>query len=163
MAIPREVRLNVHALVHNSKTYNFSMVASAVADGASAGFTLRTADEDLHAVFEINAGGSARVMFYEAPSISASGDGMDIFNMNRHNIQNTTASAGGASPDFLASTGSILHDNHISGGGKHAPTGGAIRLDTEWILAKNQVYLFSACNLQGATTGMSFELEFYEH
>ena len=159
MAVPQEVRLNVHGLVHRSKMFSLTGVASAVVDGASVGLVINVADEDLHTVGSVVSGGSARIMFYEGPTITASTP-VSIINMNRENPVASTACAG----DAVAFTGgTVIFNGHIPGGGKITGGGGAVRASTEWIFAKNTTYVLAACNLQGATVGISFNLQFYEH
>jgi len=137
-----------------------SYVNATVSDAASAGIVIAVGGSELHATFAVTSGGSARVRLYENPSTMTASTLVNIWNMNRESSACTTAS-GGHSPTFTG--GCAIFRTHIPGGGKQTGGGGVVRHDTEWILNENTKYIIAASNLQGATTGISFSVEFYEH
>ena len=159
MAAPQEVRDYVHAQVHRAKMFSFTFTDPAVSDGASAGVVIKTSDDDLHMAFGVIAGGSARVMLYEEPVMTAS-TVATAWNMNREKKTATGASVG-HTPTFT--TGSVIFDVHIPGAAKQVGGGGEVRGNSEWILDENTTYILAACNAQGATAGMTFDIEYYEH
>lgn len=159
MAVVHEVNSWVHNQVHRGKMRSLSHVFDSVSDAASVGLALKSGDEDLHTFFVVTSGGSARYRLYEDPTMTASTVKV-IYDMNRE-VANTAEASAGHTPTFTV--GTVIFEGHIPGGGKQAGGGGTARSGTEWILDTDSTYIFAASNLQGATTAISFDIEFYEH
>lgn len=154
----------VHHEVHEGEMFHASHTNGSVSNGANVDVLLATgAAVETHASWEVFAGGQVTIYLYEAPTVSANGTALTVYNMKRDSLN---------APDGLlyhtptvSATGSVaLVNGRILPGGTSPTTrvGGGIRSGAEWILAPDTLYLLRVANTSGGTIAVNVVLEWYE-
>jgi hypothetical protein len=117
-----------------------------------------------HAVFTATTEGSSRFAFFEAPTPTADGTPVTIYNNNRLST-NTATPLVFHTPSFNA-TGTLLYVDLLPAGfgstAGGASGGGPIREGSEWILKPSTDYLLESINRTGSAIGMALAVSFYE-
>lgn len=154
----------VHHEVHEGEMYHASHTNGSVANGANLDVLLVTgATVETHASWEVFAGGQVRIYLYEAPTTSANGTALTIYNMKRDSL-NTPEALFYHTPTVSATGSVALVNGRILPGGTSPTTrvGGGIRSGAEWILAPGTKYLLRVTNTSGGTIAVNVGLEWYE-
>lgn len=97
-------------------------------------------------VYTVSAGGDVELVFYERPSLSATGTPLPIYNLNRLSGKGSVALAW-HSPAVV--DGTIL-------------SGGLVNTDTRWALSTGTMYVVGGINREDIPVDASIVLEWYE-
>lgn len=156
---------SVHHEVHEGEMFHASYTASSLANGNNLDMLLVVGASEVHATWEVFAGGQVTVTLYEAPTIQAAGDGTAVtaYNMKRASTNAPTATVF-HTPTVTATGTTTLVNGRILPGGTSPTTrvGGGIRSGAEWILKPSTKYLMRANNSSGGAIAINVALEWYE-
>jgi hypothetical protein len=171
---PCRIDKNTHSLVeidyahhrlHEGDMYSVAYSVANIgqqttpADVISLDFTTPNTTEWLHGIGAAVCGGSARVVFMEAPTGGTETPTGQITPLNRNRNSTKVSGISVFNYDSTVGTGGkVLLDEYIGSGVK---TGGDVRAEHEWILKQNTKYslwIFSASGVPA-----SLKMHWYEH
>lgn len=154
----------IHSEVHDGHMFNTSYVWETLADDTTGVFLIDTSTKNAHMVINVMTGGDALVKIWEGATVISSGTGLSEINMNR--VSGLTSMANVYHTPTSCDPSTLIFQTFIGGGAGTGPSGtvsgGAIRIDTEWIFKKSELYVVSVENETGGATFASIVVEWYE-
>ena len=161
---PAIIRDTVHENTHEGLVFVVSHIFVDITDEDDVDYLIQVGDSSQHSAFAADGGGNARFIIYENPTFTASGTGLQAFNLNRKS-DNKSKGTFSHSPT-VTDPGTAIFSVSLPGGNKHAAVGGEggglARAGQEIILGPNTNYLVRLTNLAGSTQSLSFDHTFYE-
>lgn len=154
-----------HAKIHLGEIYEADFIDIAVADDdylvilVDITTNTFTADE-LHAFFEIAAGGDAVFKLYEGAHCTSSGTLITSYNLNR-NIADSPEVLIFHTPTVILTSGTLITTELIPGGTGGNAGGGGYSRDEEIVLEGN-AYLVEVQNIAGSAKPLGACIFFYE-
>lgn len=151
-----------HHEVHEGEMFHAEYTNASVSDAASVDVLLRTGAKDAHTVFDVYAGGQARVYLYESVTVTTTGTAVTPYNMNRTYSLTPTVGISQTPTVLVGST--VLVNGRVLPGGASQQTrvGGGVRQGVEWILKPDTNYLIRATNTSGSAVPINVVTEWYE-
>lgn len=158
-----------HYIVHEGMLYTAEHSAS-VNNAASMEILIKTGANELHTDMAINAGGAATVYLFEGPTMDVGGEpeaplyGTEITPV----CQNRISAAGIVTTFYHTPTttadGDALINGRLIPGGTNVQTrvGNSARVNAEWLLAPNTIYLLRITNTSGGAVVINPVIQAYE-
>lgn len=151
----------MHRLTHRGLLFTASHYEASVSNGADLSVVFLTAvGQSVHARFEAECGGNARVRLYENVNTSDDGTALDAV-CRRRTSAGTVKSAVSYGPTVV-DYGELLYDGYVNGGTGGNAVGGHGDTFSEWILAQNAKYLLRITNVSGQAKAFGVDINFYE-
>ena len=137
--------------------------AGQIGNGSSVNFLIKVgASYRPHFIVALAAGGNFTTQFFEAPTVSANGTPVDLFNRLRSS-SNTSETTVYYAPT-VTDDGDALQTSLLPGGRVAQAVGGQDGgFDLEMVLEKSTDYIFRATNIAGQSMPANVAVHFYEN
>jgi hypothetical protein len=146
-----------HHEIHDGDLYSFTEEVAGLAQNSTVVYYFVTAGSFSHLIWIVNGDITFRIQFYEAPTVSANGSAQNIYNVNRGST-NTPKTSLYKGPTVSVNGTLLSQQRRGSGTGGGNAGSGDTRDQLEWVLAKNQSYLFIVTAL--AATALNYDIQF---
>ena len=129
-----------HHEVHEGEMFHAEFTNASVSDAASVDVLLHTGAKNAHTVFDVYAGGQARVYLYESVTVTTTGSAVTTYNMNRSAALTPTVAIS-STPTVLVGSVVLVNGRVLPGGAsQQTRVGGGVRQGVEWILKPDTNY-----------------------
>jgi hypothetical protein len=151
----------VHHEVHEGDTFIVSLFSMVNGNGDDIAILLRTGLTRYgHMTFTVAAGGDAQVRLLENPTVSADGNPLTEYNMQRYSTNVAEITAFG-NPTYIEQA--TIPMNFLSPGGTGGNSqGGVVRQNTEWDLSLSTDYVIELTNIAAGNQPLSITAQWYE-
>ena len=150
----------VHYRIKNSKEWFSGHCWTAVADGASVYFHIKSGAKTVHGVGTVSSDAKCYIYLYEAPTLTNNGTGLTEYCMNRETDVSPTAAM--FRDPAVSDDGTELACEVLGTAGKFTATGGVVD-GAYWILDHDKSYLIKVTNKSGTNSDISVGYEWHEH
>jgi hypothetical protein len=148
-----------HQLVHAGRLFYASHIYASVANDAAAELALVTDTAQPHLFARFAHAGDHDVYLFEGATVSG---GTLVASINRNRTSVTSPGALVTHSPTVSADGTELYEEFVAGGKWGQSAGGAIRTESEWVLAPATTYVFRIINRSGTTARASISCEWYE-
>lgn len=150
-----------HYAINNGIGFMVGDIFEGIANDGEAVGLIQVGDNEIHAFLNVASQGDFYVRMYEAPTVTAVGTALTIFNKNRESVIVSGVTV--THTPTVSANGTELPPAFIHGGtGGNAQGGQGDNFSSEIVLARNKNYLFKLINKSGGAATMMGRLEWYE-